>query len=270
MKQFRQSVLAAAFRGELTCRITTDVPAAELIKSSEIQSQKSDSLQRERRRTPIERDHKNRYGLPNGWEWVRFSDITSSQNGRSFPSRFYTDDGIRLLRPGNLNVNGKLVWTPKNTRYLPQEFADEYPNYLVKSGDIVMNLTAQSLKDDFLGRVCVADDSMCLLNQRQAKIVPASFVDSNYLFWILRSPIFRSFVRGLESGTLIQHIFTWQLDSFSLPLAPLKEQKLVVKRIEGLMSNAEQVEISTKNTYERVSSTERAILSKAFRGGLAA
>jgi type I restriction enzyme S subunit len=271
LKSFRQSVLAKAFIGQLTNRVADDIQAPELVRRIESQRPKSESsLRAGRRRTTLKtRDSTNLAGLPKGWDWVRFKDIAFAQNGRSFPSKFYTEEGVRLLRPGNLHASGRLLWTTENTRYLPRSFSDRYSEFLIRENEIVMNLTAQSLKDEFLGRVCMTDqETYCLLNQRQARIRANEAIDGRYLFWVLKSPIFRDFVTGLESGTLIQHMFTWQLNDFSLPLAPLKEQKKVVQRIEECLSYADGVERATEAVLNRVNGIDQSILSKAFRGEL--
>jgi restriction endonuclease S subunit len=261
-KQFRQSILARALLGELTERVDGDANQSSMNTELETRDQVS------RRRRPMD-EAARRPKLPTGWSWVHFRDICNAQNGRSFPSRFYTDNGIRLLRPGNLHSSGKLIWTSQNTRFLPTSFADKYPNFIIGPGEIVMNLTAQSLKDEFLGRVCITEeDTHCLLNQRLARIRPHLDLNPKYLFWILKSPHFRDFVHGLESGTLIQHMFTSQLGNFVLPVAPPKEQQLVVARIEEMMLTIENVDINLNDGQRRLKEVEQSILAKAFKGEL--
>jgi type I restriction enzyme S subunit len=63
-------------------------------------------------------------------------------------------------------------------------------------------------------------------------------------------------------------MFTWQLSDFLLPLAPLKEQKKVVQRIEECLSYADGAEKATKAALNRVMGMDQSILRKAFRGEL--
>src|SRR5207248_2970213 len=83
--------------------------------------------------------------LPEGWCWITWSQIGFSQNGRPFPSKEYQESGAKLLRPGNLYANGSVTWTERNTRYLPEKHAETSPDLIVKGGELVINLTAQSL-----------------------------------------------------------------------------------------------------------------------------
>ena len=57
---------------------------------------------------------------------------------------------------------------------MPDEWEHKHPNYIVSANELVMNLTAQSLKDEFLGRVCLTKDGEhCLLTlQRIARLTP--------------------------------------------------------------------------------------------------
>lgn len=206
--------------------------------------------------------------LPEGWMWVNWEQIGFSQNGRSFPSKEYQSEGVKLLRPGNLHVSGRVVWTNENTRYLPEHWAKQFPNFIVGSKELVMNLTAQSLKDEFLGRVCLTSDSeRCLLNQRIARLTPI-IVIPEYLLWMFKSIIFRRFVDGLNTGSLIQHMFTSQLDKFILPLPPLAEQHRIVAEVERRISVIEELKSLVANALRRAAILRQKILRAAFAGKL--
>lgn len=129
-------------------------------------------------------------------------------------------EGVRLLRPGTLHVSGRVEWTIENTRCIPVRWATDFPDFIVGNGELVMNLTAQSLKDEFLGRICLTSSpERCLLNQRICRLIPIS-VPPWYLLWMFKSSMFRRFVDGLNTSSLIQHMFTSQLADFTLPLPP--------------------------------------------------
>jgi type I restriction enzyme S subunit len=193
--------------------------------------------------------------LPAGWCWAAWPQVGFAQNGRPFPSKDYAAAGTKLLRPGNLDANGAVRWTERNTKRMPDSYADEAPDLIVRGGELVMNLTAQSLKDDFLGRVCMtADDERCLLNQRLARLTPV-VVNPRFMLWVFKSALFRQFVARLNTGSLIQHMFTSQLDDFLFPLPPLAEQEAIVEaELDAKLKNAQ--------------SLRHAILRHAFTGQL--
>lgn len=209
--------------------------------------------------------HRTDFGLPRGWSVARWGDVGLSQNGRAFPSADYSEDGIRLLRPGNLHASGEVRWEDNNTKHLPAEYATSHPDFIVRGRELVINLTAQSLKDDFLGRVCLTGPGeTCLLNQRIARLTPV-LLSPEYVFCVFRSPLFRRYVAGLNKGSLIQHIFTSEVAEFVLPIPPLEEQERIVselRRYEPVFATLEEVADAARI---RSQDLWKAALHKAFR-----
>lgn len=291
LARYRASVLHAAFSGHLVpteARIAREAgreyEPADALLSQVLRERRRRWEQRELERlkaadrTPTSDAWKQRYkepivpkqsaALPEGWCWATWSQVGLSQNGRAFPSKAYSASGIKLLRPGNLHASGRVDWTAKNTRRLPERWAEDYATYIVGPNELVMNLTAQSLADDFLGRVCLTGEGeRCLLNQRIARLVPI-IVEPRFLLWLFMSPLFRRFVGSLNTGSLIQHMFTRQLDVFQLPLPPIAEQQRISLEIERHMSLAEAVERSIQDNHVRLDHLRQAVLQWAFSGRL--
>ena len=206
--------------------------------------------------------------LPEGWEWARWEQVGFSQNGRSFPSKEYQASGVKLLRPGNLHIRGLVEWTEENTRFLPKRWEAEFPGFIVGARELVMNLTAQSLKDEFLGRVCMTRNSdHCLLNQRIARLTPVHVLPE-YLLWMFKSEVFRQFVDGLNKGSLIQHMFTSQLAASCLPLPPLAEQHRIVAEVERRLSVIDELEAVVDANLKRAERLRQSVLKRAFEGKL--
>lgn len=160
-------------------------------------------------------------------------DLCAMQNGRAFPGKEYCDDGVRLLRPGNLSPSGYLSWDPAVTRYLPSRFQEEAMDFLVKAGDVLINLTAQSLEDGFLGRSCIArkgDES--LLNQRIGRFT--DFSESllpEFLFRVLQSSRFSQHAIGMCEGSKIKHLFWEHIARFQFRLPPTEEQLRIIDQL---------------------------------------
>jgi type I restriction enzyme S subunit len=278
LKRYRASILSAAVEGRL---VPTEAalaraegrgyePASVLLERilAERRKRWEQAERRGKYQEPVAPITKDLPELPEGWCWATWAQVGSSQNGRAFPSNEYDTEGVRLLRPGNLHVSGRVEWTEKNTRCMPTNWVDEFPSFLVGGDELVMNLTAQSLKDEFLGRICITSpDERCLLNQRIAKLVP-TLVRPRFLLWLFKSSIFRRFVDGLNTGSLIQHMFTSQLAEFVLPLPPLAEQERIVLAVERLLSTAEVLERDGGRSGDRVTKLRQSILNWAFEGKL--
>jgi type I restriction enzyme, S subunit len=275
LQRYRQAVLKAAVEGKLTedwRKAHPEVEPAEKL------------LERIRDKEDNTRTHKNKNDknnkclvndqfdsltkLPETWAWAKWELVGISQNGRLFPSKEYQPNGFKLLRPGNLHSSGKVIWTKENTRYLPESWSKDFPSFIVGPRELVMNLTAQSLRDEFLGRICITGPSeRCLLNQRIARLTPMEILPE-YLFWMFKSQLFRRFVNSLNTGSLIQHMFTSQLDDFFLPLPPLEEQSLIAAEIERLFSVADNIEDTLTKNSQLTERLRQSVLKRAFEGKL--
>lgn len=203
------------------------------------------------------------------WPRKRWAEVGSSKNGRAFPSGDYSDDGLRLLRPGNLHASGRVEWTQANTRHLPERYAADFPTYLLGSNELVINLTAQSLKDEFLGRVCLTSEGeRCLLNQRIACLSPGSDIVPRFLLYALKAPRFRRFVDSLNTGSLIQHMFTRQIGEYEVPVPSRDEQLAAIETAERELSILDEVERALDGASVKSDLLRRSTLDAAFSGRL--
>jgi type I restriction enzyme S subunit len=289
LQRYRAAVLHAAVTGELTrdWRKThqPEETGAQLIKrllSDRRARWEADELKRlhAASKPPKDEKWKKRYPEPavpdssrsaklaHGWIWAGWEQVGFSQNGRPFPSNEYTNKGVKLLRPGNLLPDGSVQWNEKNTRCLPPRFERENPDHIIRGNELVINLTAQSLKDEFLGRVCLTSPGEnCLLNQRLARLTPVSG-EPKFFLYMFKSSVFRRFVDGLNSGSLIQHMFTSQLGDFAFPLPPEAEQAEIVREIERRLAAADRLALTLNRQLKRAQVTRQSLLREAFAGNL--
>ncbi len=139
---------------------------------------------------------------------------------------------------------------------------------IIGGEELVINLTAQSLKDEFLGRVCLTKTGeRCLLNQRLPRLT-SILVSSKYMLCVFKSSHFRKFVNKLNTGSLIQHMFTSQLEKYVLPLPPPLEQEVIVEAVENQLSMVEHLEAELDTMLQSAQALRQAILKKAFTGKL--
>lgn len=210
-------------------------------------------------------------GEPVGWLQAEVGSLFDIQNGRAFPSKEYGGEGgVRLLRPGNLSATGEVTWADDRTVRLPSSWAEKHPGFVLGRGELVMNLTAQSLKDEFLGRVCIKRDSEpALLNQRIARFRNRTDEDLRpYALIYFKSARFRRFVNELDSGTLIRHMHSKQIISHVMPMPPTDEREEIVKRTERLLKLGDSITDHINKASHKVDRSSQAVLAKAFHGEL--
>jgi len=275
LKRYKAAVLKAAVEGrlveteaDLARREGRSYETGEQLLKRILEARRGQWKGKGKYKEPAEPDTTGLPELPEGWVWATWEQVGFSQNGRAFPSSEYCDKGVRLLRPGNLHESGVLIWTTENTRHMPATYAKENAELIVRGRELIMNLTAQSLKDEFLGRICLTSDvEYCLLNQRLARLTPVELLPE-FALVVFKSKLFRRFVDGLNTGSLIQHMFTSQLATFAFPLPPLTEQQRIVAEVDRRLSLVRDVEAQADATFKRAERMRLSILMKAFSGGI--
>lgn len=270
MKRFRQSVLAKAFRGELVPQDPNDEPAEKTLEKLRIE--KREKLKKE----PIAKGRKNKQieyeesepldieklsELPVGWTLSRLGEITNIIGGGT-PKRevrsYYDNGKIPWVTPTDIDPK-KILPISKTAIYITNRGLRESSARLFPKGTVLFSSRAS------IGKIAIADTEMSS-NQGFANIIPDKILDSEYLAYGLRN-----FVREIESlgsGTTFLEVAKSSLKQFPFPLAPLGEQKRIVKRIKELFSFADQIEKSVEEAKKRIDKIDQAILAKAFRGEL--
>jgi type I restriction enzyme, S subunit len=167
------------------------------------------------------------------WPAVTVEDVCSMQNGKAFPGGDYTSDGIPLLRPGNLGADGYLSWDAAKTVRLSDKWERDAVDFIVTPGDVLINLTAQSLEDGFMGRVCLArEGDRSLLNQRIGRFRNwRADVSPEYVFRVLQSSRFQSHAIEMCEGSKVKHIFWPYIGRYLFKLPPRDVQHAVVNSL---------------------------------------
>ncbi len=175
-------------------------------------------------------------------------DVSKMQNGRSFPSEEYCEKGVRLLRPGNLGKNGYFYWNDDNIKYLPIEYLDTAQEYLINSGDVVINLTAQSLEEGFMGRVCLArENDASLLNQRIGRFICQNRILPEYLYRCLQTSSFRTLVETNCEGSKIKHLYWHHIENFPIQLPSRQKQQYLIKVLDAVDNTFADTEKNLKD-----------------------
>jgi type I restriction enzyme, S subunit len=85
---------------------------------------------------------------------------------------------------------------------------------------------------------------------------------------MFKSHVFRRYVDGLNTGSLIQHMFVSQIAEFTFPLPPLHEQRVIAEKIEQRLSVLKRVEVTIEACFKRTVHLRQSILKRAFEGKL--
>lgn len=245
LDRYRQSVLAAAFRGDLTADWRTqhpDVePASELLE--QIRNEHRDNWNAARRRggykglsgdLPQKSDD-----LPDCWNVVTGGHLFQWGSGRNLPSKQFQEGDVPVF--GGNGVSG-----------YHSEALIEHPTIVIgRVGALCGNVYCST------GPCWVTDNAI------YASYVP-SLINLDFMRHAFQTANLNTVATGSGQPFVNQTI----LNATELPLPPLVEQDEICRLLADAFGTIEKVERAWKVASARLPDLNQSILAKAFRGEL--
>ena len=240
--RYRQSILAAAFRGDLTTK-----------------GQVSDGRK-------LASDA-GLYPIPQEWKWAAMQDLVSfgPQNGLYLPKSKY-GSGHPILRINDFQDHSSAT-ADEFRKVELSKFEQEV--YGLSVGDIVINrVNAPS----HLGKCMVVSERHvpAVFESNMMRLRVKGNVPARYVAYFLKSPEGRKALLSNAKWAVNQASIN-QGDVLATPIpipADSAEMMEIVNRIESALTKIEAFEAGMVSTFDRLATLDQSILAKAFRGEL--
>ena len=271
LKKFRQAVLAAAFRGDLTRdwrEQHADVePASELLKRVGPENSPRPRGLHHRPKSDQRRtvDTDGLPQLPDSWAWCTLEQCTTLVTKGESPrwqGYQYINDGVPFVRSENVLWG---VLDLSNVARIPEKFHEKLRRSKLKPNDVLINLVGASI-----GRCAIVprELSEANINQAVAIIRTTDTLYPPYLLHLLLSPEMQEDIQKKKVEVARPNISLGDLRHLVIPLAPVQEQEYIASRIENLFAQADAIEAAVNAARRRADKLEQSILARAFRGEL--
>ncbi|HEY9909693.1 MAG TPA: restriction endonuclease subunit S [Thermosynechococcaceae cyanobacterium] len=262
--KFRQSVLAAAFRGDLTADWREQNPDVE--PASVLLERISTELGQNFNDVQSEIDRADGL-IPTSWTWARLKVIVKKiQPGNNFlcPEVPVTDNTVGLVKISAVTW-GK--FNPKETKTVADPSKVD-PNLFIQPGDLLVT-RANTL--ELVGASVVVDEIhyKIMLSDKVWR-VDVLEIDKNYINFYLRSKDGRTEIESRATGNQLsmRNISQNAFKEIVIAIPPLEEQKEIVQQIASCFNNADHIKQQYLETKDYLNHLDRSILAKAFRGEL--
>lgn len=239
IKQFRQSVLAAAVSGKLT---------EEWRKPCPYQSINKDLT------------------APSCWSKCYLGEIVNYvTSGSRGWAKYYSTNGSLFIRSQDISADKLII---EDAAFVDLPAKAEGTRTKVESFDLLVTITGANVTKCALVEVDLDD---AYVSQHVALIRLADSSNAKFLDLVLKAPnagrkqLTSMAYGGGKPGLNLQNI---KDVTFALPSQ--EEQTEIVRRVEQLFAYADTIEQQAKAAKERVDNLTQAILAKAFRGELTA
>lgn len=263
LKQFRQSVLAAAVSGKLTEDWRAENPSLDSIELSEVGAYWSEQYKISGKRLPKLKLHETEAldGLPDTWLDTKIGHVFDVHVGAT-PSRSnhdYWDGGIHWV--SSSEVAFCRISSTKET--ITESGLNNTSTNLHPPGTVMLAMIGQGKTR---GQVAILDIEACHNQNTAALRVPKGFSVSEFLYFFLAKQYEET--RRVGGGNNQKALNKSFVQSLPFPLPPLEEQQEIVNRVEKLFAGADASEQQVNQALERVNNLTQSILAKAFRGEL--
>lgn len=268
LQDFRQSVLSAAVTGNLTegwrleqkdytCQDTLD-----LLLSNKKEWQ-SNYLKKNKDHIDAS-DHDidliKPYDYPDNWMFSTIGILADLVTDGEHITPNRTNSGYYLLSARNIQ-NGYIDLTKVD--YIPEE---EYIRITKRcnpqENDILISCSGS------VGRVCRVPKDIKFTMVRSAALVKMQSNQwfSPYLELFLQSPQAQSQIYKLQKATAQANLFIGQIKKIITPLPSIKEQELIVNKVNFLLGLTEEIVNEIDKAETKAEKLTQSILVKAFRG----
>ncbi|MBS0982789.1 restriction endonuclease subunit S [Gluconobacter cerinus] len=274
VEKYKQAILAAAFRGDLTREWRSQIENG-LLESpvANVRAERDRALLSAKRRKALDTlvPPPTHPQLPDSWEWACIDEIASDEPMSIQSGPFGSD-----LLHSEFTKSGKLVvgidnvqdgyFSSGSQNRIPDKKFEELIRFRAKPLDVLITVMAT------IGRVCVlpADIEPAIITKHVYRIsVDSRIALPNYIAMGLRGAEIAlahmgANVRGQTrpglNGSIVKATF--------LPIPSLAEQAEIVLRIETAFALIDRLAADSRSARKLVDHLDQAVLAKAFKGEL--
>ena len=190
------------------------------------------------------------------WDEAMLVEHLDVIGGYAFKSDSFLDNGIPVLRIGNINT-GEFI--PVNLVFWKKDEA--LKRYRILPGDLVMSLTGTVGKDDY-GNVCILDDTYpeYYLNQRNAKLSLKKSLNKHYLSEILRFEQIKRKLTGISRGVRQANISNKDILELTIPVPPVELQN----QFADFVQQIDKSKLHVQKSLEKLETLKKALMQKYF------
>ncbi|RFP53678.1 MAG: hypothetical protein BJG00_016950 [Limnothrix sp. CACIAM 69d] len=250
IQRYKQAVLAAAFRGDLTADWRDKNKPDLSVNCPTLDNDQINNLS----------------SLPEDWIWVTINQVAKVIGGLAKShNRASLEKTVPYLRVANVYANELRL-----DEVLEIGISEtEWKRVKLNSGDLLIVEGNGSI--DQIGRVALWSGEIenCAHQNHLIKVRVGDLVFEKFaLYWLL-SPIGRLAIELVASSSSGLHTLSLsKVSALPLPLCSIPEQKEIVQRVEERFKAIETIEQNYQKAIALLDRLDQATLAKAFRGQL--
>lgn len=255
VKKLRELILQMAVRGTLVPQDSSDEPAAKLLERIRVEKARLVKEKKIRKSDPLPpvTAEEAPYGLPKGWEWVRFGSIAQHNSGKTL------DKGRNTGHYRDYITTSNLYWGCFKLANVRQMLIreEELENCTATKGDLLICEGGEA------GRAAVwnYNHDVCFQNHIHRARFFCNIVPY-YVYRLFEKLNATGEIARYRKGVAISNMSSKALASIIVPLPPLAEQQRIVAKVDQLMTLCDELEAKQQRTRVKLTLLNNAALDR--------
>ena len=253
--KLRKSILQEAVMGKLVPQDENDKPASvlldrireekqRLISEGKLKKEKHESIIYRRDNSHYEKignletciDDEIPFEIPDSWEWVRFYNIVSFENGdrsKKYPVESdYVTEGIPFF--GAKDMSDKYM-SYNDVRFISEAKFEELGNGKLQDGDMICLLRGSVGKTRIFKASSQYSTGFICAQMMIIRCINLGLLE--YLYTVILSPYFTQLVESKITGTAVRQLPAKEVANLLIPVPPIEEQERIIQAINKINSH---------------------------------
>ena len=203
--------------------------------------------------------------VPEHWITSKLKYFAVIQGGFAFSSDLFIEEGIQVLRIGNVYQNSLSL--DRQPIFIANDLVKKYEDFIVKKDDVLISLTGTLGKRDYGFAIKVETNDQYLLNQRVAKISPNKNIDTDFMVYVLWSESYLTQLYSLPSGTKQANLSNSDVLGIEIVVPPtMQEQKQIARYIKEKLEKFDEMISKAESAIQLMQERRTALISSAVTG----
>lgn len=195
--------------------------------------------------------------VPDGWHVSKFKYAINLLNGYAFKSDEYSEEGIPVIRIGD--IKDSIVFS--ETKKIKEE--ENLSNFTLKRGDVLLAMTGATI-----GKTAVFNfDDKAYLNQRVGAM-RSDKLDKRFLYSITESNFFKKYIDLMCYGGAQENISKTDIDNFAISVPCISEQKKIAEFLDAKVGDIDSLVSKLEQQLKLIDEQRNSLITETVCKGL--
>jgi type I restriction enzyme, S subunit len=200
--------------------------------------------------------------VPAHWSIKKLGHHVDLFTGYAFESEnFSFSEGVPLVRGDNV-TEGRLRWGDK-TRYWNNSL-EEFSAFQLRAMDVLIGMDGSKVGKNYA--MVIESDLPLLLVQRVARLRVDRSLNAHYLYYLIGSQLFQTWVNLTKTDPAIPHISPHDIRAFPVALPPIHEQQFIANYLQAETGKLDILIANTHIAIDRMKEYRVALITEAVAG----